>query len=200
MAKVLAQHAMANELLSGRAALLPTDTLPALAALPQHATQLWKLKHRSVDKPLILMAATARELFLHMHPQVHSDVEVLARLYWPGALTLVLPAQGLEVDLLHPGASTLGMRVPACAPMQQLLKCIGPLATTSANLSGDSPSLNEKQASSCFPDLSLLAPLPWLSLSGSASTVLAWSSPGCWHLLRRGPIIPKLTGILSCSG
>ncbi|GCE64423.1 Sua5/YciO/YrdC/YwlC family protein [cyanobiont of Ornithocercus magnificus] len=194
MAKILARQAMSSALLAGGAAIVPTDTLPALAALPQHAAQLWKLKRRPKDKPLILMAATVEELLQYVQPQVRNEIEALAWSHWPGALTLVLPAQGVEVELLHPGAEArnLGLRVPACSVLQRLLRCVGPLATTSANLAGHAPSLDDQQASSCFPDLPLLAPLPWPPLSGSASTVLAWSSPGCWSLLRRGTVIPRL--------
>ena len=53
---------LAGHLRGGGAALLPTDTLPALAASPDHAAQIWTLKQRPQDKPLILMAAEADQL------------------------------------------------------------------------------------------------------------------------------------------
>ena len=53
---------LASKLHEGSAVLFPTDTLPALAACPEHAEQLWKLKKRPSDKPLILMASDPEDL------------------------------------------------------------------------------------------------------------------------------------------
>ena len=58
----LAPPELAAHLLGGSAALFPTDTLPALASCPSQAHQLWALKHRPAEKPLILMAANAEAL------------------------------------------------------------------------------------------------------------------------------------------
>ncbi|MFL0748447.1 MAG: Sua5/YciO/YrdC/YwlC family protein, partial [Prochlorococcus sp.] len=58
---VLEESVLASRLKAGSAALFPTDTLPALAASPDHAAQLWTIKRRSADKPLILMGASPQE-------------------------------------------------------------------------------------------------------------------------------------------
>ncbi|MEN9387951.1 MAG: hypothetical protein RLZZ255_927, partial [Cyanobacteriota bacterium] len=50
---------LATRLLAGEAAILPTDTLPALASRPEAANLLWELKQRPRHKPVILMAATS---------------------------------------------------------------------------------------------------------------------------------------------
>ena len=49
-------------LFAGDAAIIPTDTLPGLAVIPDHAQTLWRLKCRPADKPLILMGATVDDL------------------------------------------------------------------------------------------------------------------------------------------
>ena len=183
-AKALAQH-----LRDGGAALLPTDTLPALAAAPAHAAQVWTLKQRPQDKPLILMAAEADQLLALTQEDARSDAKPLAHRFWPGALTLVLPVEGRLTQHLNPGQGTLGMRIPACDLTRDLLVQSGPLATTSANLSGAPPSQSAAEAAVAFPDLPLLAPLPWPDPSGLASTVIAWRSPGCWQLLRQGAVM-----------
>ena len=183
-AKALAQH-----LRDGGAALLPTDTLPALAAAPAHAAQVWTLKQRPQDKPLILMAAEADQLLALTQEDARSDAQPLAHRFWPGALTLVLPVEGRLTQHLNPGQGTLGMRIPACDLTRDLLVLSGPLATTSANLSGAPPSQSAAEAAVAFPDLPLLAPLPWPDPSGLASTVIAWRSPGCWQLLRQGAVM-----------
>jgi len=61
--QVLAAAELAGRLHSGSAALFPTDTVPALAARPEAAAQLWQLKRRPARKPMILMGADAEALF-----------------------------------------------------------------------------------------------------------------------------------------
>ena len=139
-AQELAQH-----LRGGGAALLPTDTLPALAAAPDHAAQIWTLKQRPQDKPLILMAAQADQLLALTSEDARVDAEPLARRFWPGALTLVLPVEGHLTQRLNPGQATLGMRIPNCDLTRALLAQSGPLATTSANPSGAPPTQSAEQ-------------------------------------------------------
>ena len=186
---------------AGGAALLPTDTLPALAALPEQAAQLWRLKKRPQDKPLILMGADLDGLLCHISPAARADASALAQLHWPGALTLVLPAFGPCAEALNPGVATLGLRIPACKPMLDLLRCSGPLATTSANASGEPASRTEMEAAGAFPDLPLLAPLPWPAPSCQASSVIAWRGLEGWHWLRRGAVMPAgVVSLPECSG
>lgn len=186
---LLSAKEMAGHLHGGGAALMPTDTLPALAAAPDHAAQIWTLKRRPQEKPLILMASQLDQLLMLTSEDARNDAEPLARRFWPGALTLVLPVEGRLRQCLNPGKGTLGMRVPACDATKALLSESGPLATTSANASGAPPSRSSAEAAACFPGLPLLAPLPWPEPSGLASTVIAWISPGCWQILRQGAVI-----------
>jgi len=187
--QLMAVDEMAGHLRGGGAAVLPTDTLPALACSPRSAAQIWTLKQRPHDKPLILMAAEISDLLDLTSDIVRDDARPLADRYWPGPLTLVLPADGTLTQHLNPGRDTLGMRIPACALTRSLLARSGPLATTSANRSGATPSRTAAQAAASFPGLPLLAPLPWPEPSGLASTVLKWMSPGSWQMLRQGAVM-----------
>jgi L-threonylcarbamoyladenylate synthase len=182
---------LAERLAAGEAALFPTDTLPALAARPEAAGLLWKLKQRPADKPLILMGADLSQLVEVLGVPWQQPWLEQARRCWPGAVTLVLPISGVLTARLHPGGSSLGLRVPACVPAQELLHRTGPLATTSANRSGRPAATTAAEAAAQFPDLGLLEPLPWPEGSGQASTVLAWQGhgPGAsepWAVLRPG--------------
>ena len=185
---------LAAWLAAGGAALFPTDTLPALAARPEQAAELWRLKQRPSDKPLILMGADLEQLQSSLGLPWRQEWFVMAEQGWPGALTLVLPAQGATLQALHPGGTSLGLRVPACPMAQELLRCSGPLATTSANPSGAPPAATAEDAARMFPALALLGPLPWPQGGGQASTVLAWhqgdAAPGGWQVLRAGALLP----------
>ncbi len=173
------------------AVVIPTDTLPGLAVLPETAQKIVTLKHRPADKPLILMGATIDALLEGVEPCCHHDAQELAAKYWPGAITLVLPARGPFVDYLNPGGSNLGCRIPACAITRELLLMSGPLATSSANPSGLPAATTALEAARLFPALAQLGPQPWPMHSGQASTVLVWNSPGCWRLARRGAVMPE---------
>jgi L-threonylcarbamoyladenylate synthase len=181
---------LAEHLLAGGAALLPTDTLPALAVHPSAAALIWQLKARSADKPLILMGSDPEQLHAALGQAWRPEWLSQAESTWPGATTLVLPFGGALTAALHPGGATLGLRVADCGPLQALLRRTGPLATSSANRSGESPALNLVEALAQFPALPWLEPLPWPPASGQASMVLAWRAddghPGSWQVLRQG--------------
>jgi L-threonylcarbamoyladenylate synthase len=182
--RLLGIDALADHFAGGGAALLPTDTLPALAAAPPAAQTLWDLKQRPADKPLILMGADLEQLIAALALPWQDDWLLEAERCWPGAVTLVLPVRGPLTDWLHPGGDSLGLRVPDCGPTQALLRRSGPLATTSANRSGEPAAGTAAEAAERFPVLPLLEPLPWPQGSGVASLVKAWRSSGEWRILR----------------
>ncbi|MFZ0406979.1 MAG: L-threonylcarbamoyladenylate synthase [Cyanobium sp.] len=183
---------LAEHLLGGGAALLPTDTLPALAVHPTAAPLIWQLKARPADKPLILMGADPEQLQAVLGQPWRPQWLSQAKASWPGAVTLVLPFEGVLTAALNPGGASLGLRVADCEPLRALLRRTGPLATSSANRSGEPPALSVAQALAQFPALPWLDPLPWPRASGQASTVLAWSQDGAqsgsWQVLRQGAV------------
>lgn len=196
--QTLAPREMAAHLWAGGAALLPTDTVPALAVTPDQAPQIWQRKQRPADKPLILMGADLDQLLSWLAVPWQTAWLEAAQRHWPGAVTLVLPLSGPLTDHLHPGGTSLGLRVPACPPLQDLLRLSGPLATSSANRSGLPAALNAVEAAEQFPDLPALRPLPWPPASGQASAVWRWQPrPGgdhpesaSWQVLRPGAVHP----------
>ena len=188
--------ALAEHLLAGGMAGFPTDTVPALAALPAAAGPLWELKQRPAGKPFILMGATAAELIDALGQAPPEGWEDLARRGWPGAVTLVLPARGSVAEALHPGGGSLGLRVPACPAALEILRRTGPLATTSANRSGEPPCLTPGAMAEAFPALPLVGPLPWPAASGQASTVVCWEAAvAAWRVLRQGELSPAALGL-----
>ncbi len=177
---------------SGSAIAFPTDTVPALAASPANAFNLWEIKKRPKTKPFILMGASAEQLFPYVLDDAINDACEIAFSYWPGAITMVLPVIADIALQLNPYGDSIGMRVPACKVALDFLQISGPLATTSANLSGYEPLMSAEAFSEYFPDLPLLAPTPWPQGSGLASTLIKWQGKGHWQLLRRGAVIPSV--------
>ena len=166
---------------------MATDTLPALAARPEVAGQLWQLKGRRLEKPLILMGAAADQLWqaLDIKPQAAWQQ---AMDHWPGALTLVVSHNGPLARWLNPAQpASLGLRVPDHEATRALLRRSGPLATTSANRSAQPALLEPDAIAKAFPQVLLAGPFPWSAPSGRASTVVAWRS-GRWITLREGAV------------
>jgi len=191
---LLAAAELAAALAAGSAGIFPTDTLPALAAVPARAGQLWRLKGRPSTKAMILMGADPGSLLSALELPVLPQWQAMAARCWPGPVTLVLPARGVVVEALQPHApangASLGLRIPASDPALELLSCSGPLATTSANRSGSPPCRTAGEAAAVFSSVPRLAPLPWPAMAGLASTVLRWEADDHWRVLRAGAVMP----------
>ena len=179
---------LASKLKKGSLAVFPTDTLPALCAYPQFSEKIWTIKKRPSNKPLILMGGCLDDLFEFVKPSAIEDGLKLAKNYWPGALTIVLPTIGNFSKNLNSNSNSLGLRIPALKLARDLLMQTGPLATTSANISGQPPVRDALEASIQFPGIPRLSPVPWPKSSGIASTVVEWKE-GKWNLLRSGSVI-----------
>jgi len=179
---------LASKLKKGSLALFPTDTLPALCSYPEFSKKIWTIKKRPSTKPLILMGGCLDDLFEFVNPCAIEDGLKLANNYWPGAITIVLPTIGNISENLNSNSNSLGLRVPALKLARDLLMQTGPLATTSANISGKSPVRDALEASIQFPGIPILAPVPWPNSSGLASTVVEWDE-GKWNLLRSGSVV-----------
>ncbi|MBD2148295.1 L-threonylcarbamoyladenylate synthase [Sphaerospermopsis sp. FACHB-1194] len=182
--EVLINSAKAGKLIS-----FPTDTVPALASIPAQAELIYTAKQRSLDKPLILMAAKAEDLWDYVKGnQTEYQIwqEVVSQ-YWPGALTLVLPASEKIPQVMNPtDPTTIGIRVPNHPIAQNILAQTGPMATTSVNLSGQPALENRAEIEVNFPDVLTLEAIEYKGL-GIPSTVAKWTGND-WQILRQGVI------------
>ena len=179
---------LASKLKKGSLGLFPTDTLPALCSYAKYSKQIWTIKKRPLNKPLILMGGCIDDLFEFVKPCAIEDGLKMAKIYWPGALTIILPTLGNLSESLNCNSNSIGFRVPDLRVARDLLLQTGPLATTSANISGKSPVKDAFEASSQFPGIPILGPVPWPNSSGIASTVIEWNQ-GQWKLIRPGSVV-----------
>ena len=123
----------------GGVALLPTDTIYGLHAVATDAGAVGRIvamKGRDADKPLVVLGASRDALEAAGALFSPGTAAALAEI-WPGPLTAIVP---LKAPIAASrGASSLGVRVPAVAWLIALLTMTGPLASTSANRSGEPP-------------------------------------------------------------
>ena len=123
----------------GELVAIPTETVYGLGAngLDEEAVaKIFQAKGRPQDNPLILHICGPEqiELFCHHIPQSAYD---LAAAFWPGPLTLVLPARDVVPRRTTGGLDTVAVRCPDNAVTREIIRLSGvPIAAPSANISG----------------------------------------------------------------
>ena len=119
----------------------PTDTAYGLGADPfsdSAVRRIFELKGRSETKPiLVLVDSLAMLRQLVAWPDVSESAKTLAQRFWPGPLTMILPALATVPRLVTAGTGTIGVRWPKAPFATSLVRAFGkPLTATSANKSG----------------------------------------------------------------
>ncbi len=126
---------LARVLREGGLVAVPTETVYGLAgdALnPAACRRIFKAKGRPSTDPLIVHIHTLAQL--HELAVTNQAVEKVARAFWPGPLTLVLPKKPAVPDLVTSGRPSVAIRMPAHPLFLKLLRACGrPLAAPSAN-------------------------------------------------------------------
>jgi L-threonylcarbamoyladenylate synthase len=128
----------------GGVVLLPTDTIYGLHALAGNADAVQRIvdiKRRGEDKPFVVIAASAAQLE-HLGATLGARTRAILDDLWPGPLTAVVPIR--QPIAASRGASTIAVRVPDLEWLRELLDRTGPLASTSANRSGEPPITDPK--------------------------------------------------------
>ncbi len=132
--------ALAADLIQkGELVAIPTETVYGLGAdglNPEAVAKIFVAKGRPQDNPLILHVAEASDMekFCHSIPPA---AYALAERFWPGPLTLVLPARDTVPRCTTAGLPTVAVRCPDNAVTREIIRLSGvPIAAPSANLSG----------------------------------------------------------------
>ena len=176
---------------SGLPIIFPTDTLPAIGCLPKFSNFIYEFKKRDRNKPLILMGSEHKHLIDYVHDSAKKDYKNIPSKYWPGALTVVIPASEKQTVNLTSNDLTLGLRIPNSPIAQSLLRETGPLLTSSANISGFKGSITAEGIALDFPSVKILGPVPWGKSSEKASTIIFWKKSGDWMVIREGEVLVR---------
>ena len=165
-----------------------TESFYALAAgarRPEAIKRIVDMKGNRQAKPLLLLVNSRAQVH-----QVASEIPPIAGVlmdhFWPGPLTLILPAASDLPHSLTAETGSIGVRQPDHYPLLQILETTGPVTGTSANRSGQSPMTTPEMILAEFgEELDLIfdsGPSP----GGRASTLVKVGLEIC--LLRQGPI------------
>ena len=180
----------AETLRAGGAAVFPTDTVYGLGVAVDYAEgpdAVFALKRRPAGKPVswLVGGADALDRYARDVPAYAYD---LAREFWPGGLTLVVRASQEVPRAFCAADGTIGLRMPANDTALSLIRAVGcPLATSSANLSGEPAVDTFEQLNPALP-----AAVPAVRddspKEGIASTVVDCTGIEP-HVLRQGGVV-----------
>jgi L-threonylcarbamoyladenylate synthase len=180
---------------AGGIIIVPTDTLYGLAVRSSDEAaleKLFRLKGRSLERQVPLLIEnpekTLSEIVDDLSDSVKEMVQKLVSHFWPGPLTLVLPAKKGLSRLITGNTQAVGLRQAAHPVVRTLLRVLGePITGTSANLAGaQSPFRLEQISSSVLEKVDLV--IDGGTLSGQmGSTVLDLSGPEM-QILRQGDL------------
>lgn len=184
----------AKLLISGKVVGVPTETVYGLAACVANefaVADIYALKGRPANNPLIIHLSHFEQIYPYLK-EIPPHFEVLAKNFWPGSLTLVLPIKEGEVPMaVRAGLSTAAFRIPKHELARRLIELTGPLVMPSANLSGSPSSTTYEHVESDFGEhFPVLDGGP--CHRGVESTILYWQNEEKnWKLARLGAIAPE---------
>ena len=174
---------------AGRLIVLPTDTVYGIGADAFDSAAVAALlsaKGRGRDMPVGVLVGSWHTIegLVYSMPATARE---LIRAFWPGALSLVVQqAPSLQWDL-GDARGTVMLRMPLHPVALELLRETGPMAVSSANISGRPPATTAAEANEQFGDLVDVYLDSGVSEQQAASTIVDLSGP-LPRLLREGPV------------
>ncbi|UMB71067.1 L-threonylcarbamoyladenylate synthase [Mycobacterium paraterrae] len=174
---------------NGGLVVLPTDTVYGLGADAFNSTAVAALlaaKGRGRDMPVPVLVGSWYTID-GLAMTVTTSMRNLVRAFWPGALSLVVrQAPSVQWDL-GDARGTVMLRMPLHPVAIELLREVGPMAVSSANISGRPPAVDVGQARQQLGDLVDVYLDGGPAAEQSASTILDLTSPEP-RILRAGPV------------
>ncbi|BBZ32422.1 L-threonylcarbamoyladenylate synthase [Mycolicibacterium confluentis] len=173
----------------GRLVVIPTDTVYGIGADAFDSAAVAALlaaKGRGRDMPVPVLVGSWHTIegLVYTVPQ---SARELIRAFWPGALSLVVrQAPSLQWDL-GDADGTVMLRMPLHPVAIEVLRAVGPMAVSSANISGHPPAVSVDQARTQLGERVEVYLDGGPAEQGSASTIVDLSGPAP-RILREGPI------------
>jgi len=184
----------AEQIQAGQVLGMPTDTFYGLAADPfnlRAVERVYEIKSRLRHKPLSLLIEHVDQAEEFARP-LPDDFHLLARRFWPGPLTMIVPAASHLPLKVTANTGNVALRVPAAEiPLAVVRAAKIPITATSANLSGAAECTSAEQVREQLQDRIALIVDGGLSPRKTASTIVFFKEDGTWAILREGAIAAK---------
>ena len=183
----------------------PTDTVYGVMARYESASaieKIYAIKERPHSKAIPILIGSVDQLKQITHLSGDADLnglmDKLIGQWWPGPLTLILPAsQELPIELTA-GQKTVAVRLPDHKRLRELIQISGPLAATSANLSGGAETISSSAVMAQLADRLSIIFDGGICGGGVGSTIVDLTGPqdGPPTILRAGPLADKIKPLL----
>lgn len=182
---------------AGGLVAFPTDTVYGVGALAfdQRAIEsIYKAKDRPMEKAIPVLIGDSGDLE-KVAIDIPSRARQLAAHFWPGPLTILVPKRS-DLPEAVSATSTVGVRVPDHAVALTLLRAAGPLAVTSANISGAQSPVTAQEVYEQLGGRIALIIDGGRTPGGVPSTLVDCTTPDL-QVLREGPIsLEELQAVL----
>jgi L-threonylcarbamoyladenylate synthase len=185
---------------AGEVVVYPTETFYGVAAdafEPEALERIFEIKGRDTAKTIALIAHDAAAAFA-IAREVPEIARRLAAAFWPGPLTIVMPARsGIPNALIGPDGG-VGIRVSSHPIARALAYGLGrPITATSANRSGEPPARTIAEARAALGD-KVKVFVEGGTLTGDVPSTVVQCDRDGWRLLRAGAIgLDKIEAVLS---
>ncbi|WP_448576354.1 L-threonylcarbamoyladenylate synthase [Thermomicrobium sp.] len=180
----------AQVLREGGLVVFPTDTVYGVGAAvdrPDAVARLYVAKGRPLEKPIPVLIADLDQLE-RLACEVTPEARLLAQRFWPGALTIVVPAQPWLPKEIVRETGAVGLRMPDHPVALAIIRAAGgAVATTSANRSGEREACTVNEAIAALGDVVDLYIDGGRTPGGIPSTVVGFERSGL-VVLRRGAL------------
>jgi len=184
----------AEQIQAGKVLGMPTDTFYGLAADPfnlRAVERVYEIKSRLKHKPLSLLIEDMDQAEEFAGP-LPEDFKLLARRFWPGPLTMIVPAASHLPLKVTANTGNVALRVPASEiPLAVVRAAKIPITATSANLSGAVECTTAEQVRDQLQDRISLIVDGGKSPRLLPSTIVHFANDGSWQILRDGAIPAK---------
>jgi L-threonylcarbamoyladenylate synthase len=141
----------------GGTLIFPTETVYGVGCDPDNAhavTEIFRLKRRPHDKPLAIHIAWPEQAPRFARALTRSAQKIIEKL-WPGPIAIVVERALDQATAAALGGATISLRCPDDAACAAILRATGPLAATSANMSGAAPFDGEEASRASLPDATM---------------------------------------------
>ena len=184
----------AEQIQAGKVLGMPTDTFYGLAADPfnlRAVERVYEIKSRLRHKPLSLLIEDVDQAEEFAGP-LPEDFKLLARRFWPGPLTMIVPAASHLPLKVTANTGNVALRVPASEIALAVVRAAKiPITATSANLSGAVECTTAEQVRDQLQDRISLIVDGGKSPRAVPSSIVHFGADGSWQLLRDGAIAAK---------
>jgi L-threonylcarbamoyladenylate synthase len=118
--------------------IFPTETvygIGALASSESAVKRIFEVKKRPYGKPLQILISDISQVN-QFASEISNKAKEVMRKYWPGPLTLIFKKKPKVSDIITSSGNTVGLRMPKNSTILKLIKEVGPIVASSANISG----------------------------------------------------------------